>query len=216
MRRENKLYSYIMTSDSGFAPNPFHGICTLATCKPETRRLAKKGDWILGFSGKSLKVYNGRNSRPLGEGKLVYAMIVEKVLSWWDYWEYYPEKRPRHGLIEERGDNIYYRGKDGEWCRTSIAYHKSEKQMLKDLGVKNRKEKPSTCILLSSKFYYFGRKAITILSSLSYIIPKPGTRKHKPFGEKEAKEFERWIKSNYAVGIYGDPCDFRQKFIRQI
>jgi len=211
MRQENKLYSYIMTSDSGFAPNPFHSICTLAACKPKIRRLAKKGDWILGFSGKLLRVYNERNSRPLGEGKLVYAMIVEKVLSWSDYWKYYPEKRPRHGLIEERGDNIYYLGKDGEWCRTSIAYHKYEKQMLTDLGIKNRKEEPLTYVLLSSKFYYFGRKAITIPSTLSYIIPKPGTRQHKPLGEKEAKEFKRWIESNYTVGIYGDPCDFRQK-----
>ena len=116
----------------------------------------------------------------------------------------------------ERGDNIYYRGKDGEWYRTSIAYHKSEEQMLRDLGVKNRKEEPSTYVLLSSKFYYFGRKAITIPSSLNYIIPRSGTRKHKPFGERETREFERWIESNYTVGIYGDPCDFRQKFISQI
>ena len=83
---------------------------------------------------------------------MVYAMIVEKVLCWSDYREHYPEKGPRHGLIEERGDNIYYLGKNSEWCRTSIAYHKSEKQMFTDLGVKNREEKPSTCVLLSSKF----------------------------------------------------------------
>ena len=27
-----------MTSDSGFAPNPFHGACTLACCKPKIRK----------------------------------------------------------------------------------------------------------------------------------------------------------------------------------
>nr|WP_269667332.1 hypothetical protein [Polaromonas naphthalenivorans] len=27
-----------MTHDSGFAPNPFHGTLTLATCKPGIRR----------------------------------------------------------------------------------------------------------------------------------------------------------------------------------
>ena len=53
--------------------------------------------------------------------------------------------------------------------------------------------------------------------SLSYIIPKkPGMRKPESLGEKEAKEFERRIESNYTVGIYGYPCDFRQKSIRQI
>ncbi len=28
--------------DYGFAPNPFHGICTLATCKPVIRRVARR------------------------------------------------------------------------------------------------------------------------------------------------------------------------------
>ena len=30
-----KLYSYIVARDFGFAPNPFYGFCTLATCKPK-------------------------------------------------------------------------------------------------------------------------------------------------------------------------------------
>jgi len=34
----DRLYLYTMTYDSGFAPNPFHGICTLACCKPGIRR----------------------------------------------------------------------------------------------------------------------------------------------------------------------------------
>ena len=32
------VYEYVMTSDSGFAPNPFHGTCTLACCKPRIRK----------------------------------------------------------------------------------------------------------------------------------------------------------------------------------
>lgn len=31
------LYSYIMTCDTGFAPNPFNNICTLACCKSSMR-----------------------------------------------------------------------------------------------------------------------------------------------------------------------------------
>lgn len=45
------LYSYVITRDYGFAPNPFWGICSLATCKPQIRQRALKGDWIAGFSG---------------------------------------------------------------------------------------------------------------------------------------------------------------------
>ena len=49
------LYVYIITRDFGFAPNPFHGRCTLATCKPGIRKSAKVGDWVLGVGGANLK-----------------------------------------------------------------------------------------------------------------------------------------------------------------
>jgi hypothetical protein len=41
------LYVYAITRDFGFAPNPFHGSCTLATCKPELESLLK---WVIGYS----------------------------------------------------------------------------------------------------------------------------------------------------------------------
>ncbi len=43
-----RIYAYILKVDSGFAPNPFHGWCTLACCKPAIRRKARPGDWIVG------------------------------------------------------------------------------------------------------------------------------------------------------------------------
>ncbi len=42
------IHSYIVRYDSGFAPNPFYGFCTLATCKPDIRKHAQVGDWIVG------------------------------------------------------------------------------------------------------------------------------------------------------------------------
>lgn len=38
--REATIYVYTMTSDTGFAPKPFGGLCTLACCKPQIRRAA--------------------------------------------------------------------------------------------------------------------------------------------------------------------------------
>ena len=35
------LFSYVIEHDLGFAPNPFHGVCTLACCKPQIRKIAK-------------------------------------------------------------------------------------------------------------------------------------------------------------------------------
>lgn len=44
------VYSYIVTHDTGFAPNPFHGVLTLACCKPAIRRAAEVGDVIVGLT----------------------------------------------------------------------------------------------------------------------------------------------------------------------
>src|SRR5882762_6472831 len=46
--RSVRLYSYVVARDFGFAPNPFYGFCTLATCKPRIRAHACVGDWVLG------------------------------------------------------------------------------------------------------------------------------------------------------------------------
>jgi hypothetical protein len=44
-----RLFTYVITQDGGFAPNPFHGVLTLNCCKPEIRKLAEVGDWVAGF-----------------------------------------------------------------------------------------------------------------------------------------------------------------------
>ena len=46
------IYSYVVARDYGFAPNPFYGCCTLATCKPIIRRMAQVGDWVIGTGSK--------------------------------------------------------------------------------------------------------------------------------------------------------------------
>lgn len=49
-----KLYTYIVTHDTGFAPNPFGEYCTLANCTPNHMGIrADADDWICGFSGKA-------------------------------------------------------------------------------------------------------------------------------------------------------------------
>ncbi|MBC6697349.1 Nmad2 family putative nucleotide modification protein [Hymenobacter puniceus] len=50
------LYSYVLRFDTGDAPNPYGGVCTLAVCKPAIRRTAQIGDWILGTGSKNSPV----------------------------------------------------------------------------------------------------------------------------------------------------------------
>ena len=63
------VYSYILASDTGFAPNPFWGYCTLACCKPIIRRNASVGDWIVGLMPKHL------------DHRIAYAMKVSEKLT---------------------------------------------------------------------------------------------------------------------------------------
>lgn len=78
-----------MTCDTGFAPNPFYGVLTLATCKSNIRRVAKPGDWIAGFTGKPLNP-----KQKAGEEKLVYLVRITGKLTFAEYWQLFPEKRP--------------------------------------------------------------------------------------------------------------------------
>ena len=64
----NRLYAYIVRWDDGFAPNPFHGVLTLACCKRVIRRVAQVGDYIVGLSSKP-------------DNHIVYAMRVSETMT---------------------------------------------------------------------------------------------------------------------------------------
>jgi Nucleotide modification associated domain 2 len=70
----SRLFTYTIPMDDGAAPNPFHGMCSLAICKPSIRRVAREGDWVGGL---------GSRNAPSGDlgGRLVYAMLVQEVVT---------------------------------------------------------------------------------------------------------------------------------------
>jgi len=120
-----KLYSYIVAIDSGFAPNPFFGYCTLACCKPVIRRTIDIGDWIVGLS-------------PKAKGnKVIYAMQVDEILkSYSEYYKRFENKRPDYtkDKVYERGDNIYMPWDDGKYKQLRSQHSDGEQE---NLGVKN-------------------------------------------------------------------------------
>ena len=65
-----RLHTHVVATDLGLASNPFHGVCTLAVCKPVILRTARVGDWILGTGSKA------RGCR----GCAVHAMQVTETL----------------------------------------------------------------------------------------------------------------------------------------
>jgi hypothetical protein len=142
-----KIYRYVVRYDVGFAPNPYFGVCSLATCKRDIRKHAQIGDWIVGTGSAE----HGH------EGKLVFAMLVDEIISFDEYWDdtRFASKRPRMGLSRKlaHGDNIYHRGPAGEWQQEDSRHSFYNGQpnpghVTSDTGVDR--------ILLGRRFVYFG------------------------------------------------------------
>ncbi len=66
-------YEYVMTSDIGFAPNPFYGVCTLACCKPKIRKSV--ANELFGKVKKTLA--NNQNVCKLSKNRK--SIILEKL-----------------------------------------------------------------------------------------------------------------------------------------
>jgi len=192
-----KIYSYIIRNDLGFSPNPFWGVCTLACCKPIIRRTAEEDDWVVGMRGKGLykKLRLPPTTNPLEEYGIVYAMKVTEKLSFDEYYERFPEKRPDFDKVEtiyRRGDNIYKPMGNGEYEQLKSRH--TIKNQPKDIGGKY--------VLLSNEFYYFGSNPIGILDNFRVLICGRG---HKCHTDKALQSsFLDYISSN-KLGISARP-----------
>lgn len=183
------MFSYILTHDSGFAPNPFHGRCTLACCKPKIRATARKGDWVVGLG------HGGKT--------IIYAMKLSKTVPFGEYWRAYPKKRPRWFSKDDRlrvGDNIYKpRANAGFEQRPSCHSHPngSPRRGAKttDLGGKN--------VLVSRQFVYFGANAVERPANLEFLRVRRGHRTIRDAWQ--IAEFERWF-ARQPRGRRGSPA----------
>jgi hypothetical protein len=195
------LYSYVVRYDIGFAPNPFHGWCTLGTCKQEIRKKARPGDWLVGTGSKAHGL----------DGRLVYAMNVEEILSFQDYWEdaRFQRKRPsRRGNVKQMyGDNIYHRDSEGQWIQED-SRHSLES------GVPNAghisKDTSADAVLVSREFVYYGSRGPAIPSrfrtgDLDLVHSGPAHR--CSFSDELREEVVAWIRT-LEPGVHADPADW--------
>ena len=198
-----KYYSYKVARDYGFAPNPFGGVCTLATCKPGIRKYADVNDWIIGTGTKKYGL----------EGQLIFAMEVTEKMTFNQYWNdpRFQFKKPifNGSLKQTYGDNIYHRESSGDWHQEN-SHHSYEDGKTNYLNL-NRDTK-SDNVLISSNFYYFGDGNIEIPEEfgLEICIKKQGYKKIKL---EIAERFIQWLQENYEPGYNGDPILF-EKFER--
>ena len=59
------LYSYKMSHDDRFAPNPYFGVLTLATCMSRMRYNTPVGEWIAGWISMRTLIYLAKVSEKL-------------------------------------------------------------------------------------------------------------------------------------------------------
>ena len=108
-----RIFRYIHVHDAGMAPCYDDGMITLATCKPEIRKSAVPGDWVIGFM-----------PRPHDRGLATWA---GKIASSLPHGEYQRQHRARC-------DAVYRERPDGTTERLRPEYHPTVEEMDRDLS----------------------------------------------------------------------------------
>ena len=171
-----KLFSYVVDHDTGFAPNPYHGICTLTHCKTSDMIFTSDvGDWIIGTSGLRSDVSIGEH------GRLIYAMRIDNKITRAEYYSdsSYKCKIPSSdGSYEMRcGDNL-------EQCRNDH----------------------TPALISNHFYYFGRLAKRFPKRFVEYPIEKKGPKyKYKMFTEEFIKDFMKWLEQ-YPRGRHGNPC----------
>lgn len=197
-----RVFSYIVRYDFGFAPNPFEGFCTIATCKPQIRGAATVGDWVAG-TGSAQKGLAGR---------LVYAMRVDEVLTFDEYWKdsRFERKIPTDGGAVKRayGDNIYRHAHDGTWLQADSRHSLAG-------GLPNaghiKVDTSVDAVLVARDFSYFGGSGPVVPAYLrndldvDLVHQRQGHRCHFP--QELVNAAVAWF-GDLEKGVLGRPADW--------
>jgi hypothetical protein len=193
-----KLYSYVVEHDTGHAPNPYFGVCTLCRCKFRKNRKKPKNVvelareefetgstvWIVGTGGANAR-------RSAGHGKIVYAMRVDETLT---RGEYYADRR--------------FAAKK---CLTTGTYKRTKGDNLRPTDDFETRDQFA---LISRHFYYFGANAILIPRKFPGLEKKgPGFKKR--FDSAYISSFVKWLEKSRKPRKYGDPCESKPEGSRR-
>lgn len=198
------FYSYKMTRDYGFAPNPFGSVCTLATCKPHIRVHANINDWIIGTGAKETHL----------EFEVIYLMKVTQKLSFEEYSlnKGYQFKKPvaNGSLVQIHGDNIYSKDNTGKWIQANSQHSNPDgsvnfEHLETDISGKY--------VLISDCFFYFGNKHFKIPNQFKSVCCRYRDYTiHKAETEPICERFVEWIFNTYPRGINGNPINWNEYY----
>jgi Nucleotide modification associated domain 2 len=172
----------------------------MAGCKPDIRRTAKAGDYLVGTGSKS----KGH------EGQLVYWMAVDQIVDFDTYWNTPRFQRKRAVMngswMQRHGDNIYHRDGCGGWVQED-SFHSCEGGTL-SAGNLGRDTRKTERVLLSRTFAYWGGDGPRIPDHLSDLVQT--TQGHRcRFKPERVTAFVDWLGSMPERGFVGLPTDWR-------
>jgi hypothetical protein len=190
-------YSYKITRDYGFAPNPFFGYCTLACCKPHIRTKAQVDDWVIGTGAKANNLLN----------RLIFIMKVSEKLSFEEYWsdKRFRRKKPviNGSLVQIHGDNIYYKESDS-WCQLN-SHHSLQDGKVNEENLKQ--DISGKFVLVSNQFIYLGKNNIEVPDEYKSLCSN--LRDYYTISDTDlALNFIDLIMRKYSLGIHGDPINW--------
>jgi hypothetical protein len=193
------LFSYVVRTDYGPAPNPFWGVCTLVICKPKIRRRAQVGDWIVG---------TGPVGSPIGDirGMMIYTMQVtgKMTMREYDLWarEHLPEKMPNKRSNDPRphvGDAIWDFSEDPPRRRPGSVHgiHEGEHDLKGGYA------------LLSEHFFYFGDDPVPLPEHLQGLV-QHGQGHRSVLNAPYLEPFVEWFTGLDlpANTVHGDPVEW--------
>lgn len=195
----NRAFSYIITRDFGFAPNPFYGVLTLATCKPYIRKAASVGDFVIG------------NASRANKHKLIFMAQVSEITTFDSYWsdQRFQRKKPvMNGSLKKLyGDNIYHHDSDGNWIQDN-SHHTFPDGSLNPHNLK-RDTSHTDRVLICEEFFYFGKSMFVLPREYSVCICE--NRGYCSPSYSDAQKLWTFLKEhNPDSGMIDYPNRFRQ------
>lgn len=176
-----RIYRYVLKSDGGMAPNPRNGLLTLATCKPEIRKRATDGDWVMAN-------YPSQQNR-----RVAWVGKIERRIPVGLYASEFPERDDALHEIGSQGEPQRIRGKH-EW------YHQGDEERRKDRS-------GNVLVFDMSQCWYFGADGRSIDPGLEHLIAHGQGHRVNNRKPGDLELLEAWLTQQGEPGIHAEPRD---------
>lgn len=207
LSKNTRVFTYKVAHDGGSAPNPYHGICTLAICKPAIRNSAKVGDIVIGIE-------TGHSKR------IVYCMQVTDVMSWSEYIKLCNgasefSDKPEYASIHKKIPKDIRDQGDCIWKKTNSTHEPLDSHSRHDEGDYERDVGYNKRVLLSTKFWYFGKGQkfgkgfdLTLPAYMPMVNRGHVSNKNFDHREKFIEDFNALLLANeiHHYGTHGEPA----------